>query len=110
MVATGHRRTDKVDRQLSHPLVSPILQGSLGGLPPLYVIAGDAEVLRDEAIYLAHRAAHPSEYSVREGVIRSGHRQEENAQKFTAPTKVSFCLIFVAKLTINIMLGSPPGV
>jgi hypothetical protein len=33
-----------------HPLVSPALS-YLGGLPPLLVIAGDKEVLRDEVIY-----------------------------------------------------------
>jgi acetyl esterase/lipase len=35
---------------LRHPLVSPIF-AYLGGLPPLFVIAGDREVLRDEIIY-----------------------------------------------------------
>jgi hypothetical protein len=35
---------------LKHPLVSPALS-YLGGLPPLYFIAGDKEVLRDEIIY-----------------------------------------------------------
>jgi acetyl esterase/lipase len=35
-----------------HPLISPVL-GYLGGLPPLLVIAGDSEVLRDECIYLS---------------------------------------------------------
>ncbi|TFK43713.1 lipase/esterase [Crucibulum laeve] len=74
--------------QLTHPLVSPILQGSLGNLPPLYIIAGDGEVLRDEIIYLAHRAAHPAEYPARVGVLRDGRRQKENAEKFTVPTKV----------------------
>ena len=39
------------NHMLVHPLVSPVL-GYLGGLPPLFVIAGDAEVLRDEVIYL----------------------------------------------------------
>ena len=34
-----------------HPLVSPVLS-YLGGLPPLLVIAGDKEVLRDEIIYM----------------------------------------------------------
>ncbi|KAG1755513.1 Alpha/Beta hydrolase protein [Suillus lakei] len=58
--------------QLSHPLVSP----------------GDGEVLRDEIIYLAHKAANPTEYPVREGVIRDGARQKENAHKFSTPTKV----------------------
>lgn len=36
---------------LDHPLVSPVMS-YLGGLPPLLVIAGDAEVLRDEVIYM----------------------------------------------------------
>lgn len=47
---------------ISHPLVSPILQASLGGLPPLLVLTGGGEVLRDEQIYLAHKAANPSKY------------------------------------------------
>ncbi len=36
--------------QITHPIVSPLLHGSLGGLPPLYILAGDSEVLRDEII------------------------------------------------------------
>ncbi|KAG2116013.1 alpha beta-hydrolase [Suillus discolor] len=75
-------------RQLSHPLVSPILQASLGNLCPLYILAGDGEVLRDEITYLTHKAANPAEYPVREGVIRDGLRQKENAHKFSTPTKV----------------------
>ena len=47
---------------ISHPLVSPVLQPSLGGLPPLLIITGGGEILRDEQIYLAHKAAHPSRY------------------------------------------------
>ena len=35
---------------LKHPLVSPVL-AYLGGLPPLFVVASDREVLRDEIIY-----------------------------------------------------------
>ena len=35
---------------LGHPLVSPALS-YLGGLPPLFFIASDKEVLRDEIIY-----------------------------------------------------------
>jgi acetyl esterase/lipase len=35
---------------LKHPLVSPVF-AYLGGLPPLFVIASDREVLRDEIIY-----------------------------------------------------------
>ncbi|KPI45982.1 AB hydrolase superfamily protein C4A8.06c [Cyphellophora attinorum] len=47
---------------LSHPLVSPILQPSLGGLPPLCILVGGGEMLRDEQIYLAHKAANPHRY------------------------------------------------
>ena len=35
---------------LSHPLISPC-RAHLGGLPPLFFIAGDHEVLRDEIVY-----------------------------------------------------------
>jgi acetyl esterase/lipase len=47
---------------ISHPLVSPILQPSLGGLPPLLILTGGGEMLRDEQIYLAHKAADPTRY------------------------------------------------
>ena len=47
---------------ISHPLVSPVLQPSLGGLPPLMILTGSGEVLRDEQIYLAHKAANPEKY------------------------------------------------
>ncbi|RFU35127.1 hypothetical protein B7463_g1195, partial [Scytalidium lignicola] len=48
---------------LSHPLVSPIFQPSLGGLPPLLILVGGGEMLRDEQIYVAHKAANPSKYA-----------------------------------------------
>ena len=51
---------------LSHPLVSPVLQPSLGGLPPLLIMTGGGEILRDEQIYLAHKAAHPETYPLGE--------------------------------------------
>ena len=47
---------------ISHPLVSPALQPSLGGLPPLLVLTGGGEILRDEQIYIAHKAANPQQY------------------------------------------------
>ncbi|KAJ3785120.1 hypothetical protein GGU11DRAFT_684254 [Lentinula aff. detonsa] len=50
---------------LGHPLVSPAL-GYLGGLPPLMVIVSDKEVLRDEGIYMAHKAAHPEQFPIRD--------------------------------------------
>jgi hypothetical protein len=47
---------------LTHPLVSPALQPTLGGLPPLLIQTGGGELLRDEQIYIAHKAANPAEY------------------------------------------------
>ncbi|KAI0260171.1 hypothetical protein BC834DRAFT_973673 [Gloeopeniophorella convolvens] len=62
------------NRLLRHPLVTPAL-AYLGGLPPLFFIAGDGEVLRDEIIYTqvlfwecAHRAAHPEQFPLDEDV------------------------------------------
>ncbi|KAJ7683981.1 hypothetical protein B0H17DRAFT_1169866 [Mycena rosella] len=74
--------------QLSHPLVSPVLQGSLGNLPPLYVLAGNDEVLRDEIVYIAHRAAYPEQYATRKGALRGAGRQQKNVHRYTRPTKV----------------------
>ncbi|CAL1711368.1 unnamed protein product [Somion occarium] len=48
---------------LAHPLISPVVS-YLGGLPPLFIIASDKEVLRDEIIYLYVRFQHC--YSVEE--------------------------------------------
>jgi acetyl esterase/lipase len=42
--------------------LSPVLQGSLGGLPPMMILVGGSEVLRDEQIYFAHKAANPKKY------------------------------------------------
>ncbi|KAJ5907367.1 Alpha/beta hydrolase fold-3 [Penicillium taxi] len=47
---------------MSHPLVSPVLQPSLGGLPPLQILSGGGEMLRDEQFYVAHKAANPTAY------------------------------------------------
>jgi hypothetical protein len=47
---------------LTHPLVSPVLQPTLGGLPPLLIQTGGAELLHDEQIYLAHKASQPLAY------------------------------------------------
>lgn len=47
---------------ISHPLVSPVLQPSLGGLPPLQILSGGGEALRDEQFYIAHKAANPTAY------------------------------------------------
>jgi len=36
---------------MTHPLISPVT-GYLGGLPPLFIMASDKEVLRDEVLYM----------------------------------------------------------
>jgi hypothetical protein len=47
---------------LTHPLVSPVLQPTLGGLPPLLIQTGGGELLHDEQVYLAHKVAQPLAY------------------------------------------------
>lgn len=74
--------------QLRHPLCSPALAGSLGGLPPLYIIAGDDEVLRDEILYVAHKAAHPTAYPTNPSILDE-FPQARAAERFNrTPTDV----------------------
>ncbi|KAK3941646.1 monoterpene epsilon-lactone hydrolase [Diplogelasinospora grovesii] len=54
---------------LAHPLVSPVMQPTLGGLCPLLIMVGGGEMLRDEQIYLAHKCAHPSKYRPAEALL-----------------------------------------
>ncbi|KAI5849727.1 Alpha/Beta hydrolase protein [Tricharina praecox] len=44
---------------LRDPLVSPVNQPTLAGLCPLLILVGGGEILRDEQVYIAHRAAFP---------------------------------------------------
>lgn len=75
--------------QLLHPLCSPVLAGSLGGLPPLFILAGDGEVLRDEVVYLAHKAAHPRKYPLNEALLNRFPRARETAMRYQdTPTYV----------------------
>lgn len=66
---------------ISHPLVSPVMQPSLGGLPPLLILTGGGELLRDEQIYLAHKAANPSKYPPGEAYL------QQNPEAFSTITK-----------------------
>ncbi len=68
---------------LSHPLVSPIMQPTLGGLPPLLIMVGGGEILRDEQIYLAHKCAHPSAYLPAESLMDDKGRAQLEAYKPT---------------------------
>ncbi|RPD68091.1 alpha/beta-hydrolase [Lentinus tigrinus ALCF2SS1-7] len=71
---------------LTHPLVSPVVS-YLGGLPPLLVIASDKEVLRDEIIYFAHKAAYPDKYPVKPEA-RELYPALDGIEKRYGPTKV----------------------
>ncbi|KDR75638.1 hypothetical protein GALMADRAFT_248228 [Galerina marginata CBS 339.88] len=71
---------------LAHPLVSPAMS-YLGGLPPLLFIAGDKEVLRDEIVYSAHKAAYPEKYPVSD-VARQLYPSLNGIEKRCKPTSV----------------------
>ena len=74
---------------MSHPLVSPVLQPSLGGLPPLLILTGGGEMLRDEQIYLAHKAANPTKYSPGDAFLNeSPHDHNRNQVNRWKPTDV----------------------
>ncbi|KAM0251503.1 hypothetical protein ACHAQJ_008124 [Trichoderma viride] len=60
---------------LSHPLVSPVMQPTLGGLPPLLITVGGGEILRDEQIYLAHKCANPAKYAPSDEVLTDHGRR-----------------------------------
>ncbi|KAI0103030.1 hypothetical protein GGR51DRAFT_260504 [Nemania sp. FL0031] len=70
---------------LSHPMVSPIMQPTLGGLPPLLIMTGGGEILRDEQIYLAHKCANPEKYPP--GDIHMDDAAREQISRFK-PTDV----------------------
>lgn len=74
---------------LSHPLVSPVLQPSLGGLPPLQVLSGGGEMLRDEHFYLAHKAANPTAYPPSDVYLDEFDPDREILNKYE-PTYVHF--------------------
>ncbi|KAJ7287106.1 alpha beta-hydrolase [Mycena rebaudengoi] len=71
---------------LAHPLISPVLS-YLGGLPPLFIIASDKEVLRDEIIHAAHKAANPEKYPLKDE-IRAMYPPLEGIEAKFGPTRV----------------------
>lgn len=74
---------------ISHPLVSPVLQSSLGGLPPLQILSGGGEMLRDEQFYIAHKAANPTAYPPGDVYLDEYDPEREILHKY-APTYVQF--------------------
>ncbi|KAJ7668682.1 hypothetical protein DFH06DRAFT_1084836 [Mycena polygramma] len=85
----------RVDRQIhlytqNSLIVHPLISGAvsyLGGLPPLLIIASDKEVLRDEIIYTAHKAANPDKYPIKDDIREMYPPLDGIEQKF-GPTKV----------------------
>ncbi|CAD6503601.1 BgTH12-03261 [Blumeria graminis f. sp. triticale] len=77
------------NEMLHHPLISPVFQPSLGGLPPLMILTGGGEVLRDEQIYIAHKAANPTKYPTGPDFFEDSeqYRLKELTNRW-APTKV----------------------
>ncbi|KAJ6177699.1 Alpha/beta hydrolase fold-3 [Penicillium mononematosum] len=74
---------------MSHPLVSPALQPSLGGLPPLQILSGGGETLRDEQFYIAHKAANPTAYPPSDVYLDENDPTRETLNKYE-PTYVQF--------------------
>ncbi|KAK5128356.1 hypothetical protein LTR85_003024 [Meristemomyces frigidus] len=72
---------------LSHPLVSPVMQPSLGGLPPMLIQVGGGELLRDEQIYIAHKAANPKAFPPSDAVLNEYDPRREQLEKYP-PTDV----------------------
>jgi hypothetical protein len=75
------------NNNLTHPLVSPV-NAYLGGLPPLYIMAGDKEVLRDEILFLAHKAVHPDRYPLRPDLRAMNPLMDGIKERFPNPTQV----------------------
>lgn len=73
---------------LNHPLISPVNAGSLGGLPPLYICCGGSELLRDEIIYIAHKAANPKSYPPPPQILDDYPSQKAQLEAHHPPTKV----------------------
>ncbi|KNG85381.1 lipase/esterase family protein [Aspergillus nomiae NRRL 13137] len=65
-----------------HPLVSPVLQPSLGGLPPLQILSGGGEKLRDEQFYVAHKAANPTAYPPNDAFLDEYDPERETLHKY----------------------------
>ena len=52
------------------------MQPTLGGLPPLLIMTGGGEYLRDEQIYLAHKCANPKKYTPAESLLHESAREQ----------------------------------
>jgi acetyl esterase/lipase len=75
------------NHMLAHPLVSPVQQASLGGLPPMLIQVGGAELLRDEQMYVAHKAANPTAYPPSQSIMNEYGIKSEDVSRYP-PTDV----------------------
>lgn len=55
---------------LKHPLLSPLFIKDWNKMPPILIQAGDAEVLRDETLFLAHKINHANSDTIPNPHIR----------------------------------------
>lgn len=74
---------------LDYPYISSVWQKTLSGLPPLLIIAGGGELLRDEITYLAHKAAFPERYPPPAHIANKYACYNRDVSQFS-PTKVHF--------------------
>lgn len=91
---------------MTHPLISSVT-GYLGGLPPLFIMASDKEVLRDEILYMcvgipvcgwlrhllifhdrAHKAANPDKYPINPAQVAVYPPLNGIAKRHPGPTTV----------------------
>lgn len=91
------------NNHLQIPLVSGILTPSLGGLCPIQVIVGGGEVLRDEQIYLAHKAANPPQYPPSDNILEINGYTPSDVKKYP-PTDVQL-LVFDNGPHVATLLG-----
>ncbi|KAF2670431.1 alpha/beta-hydrolase [Microthyrium microscopicum] len=73
--------------QLFNPLVSPALSPSLGGLCPLLIQVGSGELLSDEQVYFAHKAANPQAFPSNDEIMDRWDPDRESLNKW-GPTNV----------------------
>lgn len=73
--------------QLPHYLVSSAVSPSLGGLCPLLIQCGSSELLSDEQIYYAHKAANPAAYPPNDYVLDRFDPERKTLDKYP-PTEV----------------------
>ncbi|CDO75842.1 hypothetical protein BN946_scf184346.g3 [Trametes cinnabarina] len=93
---------------LDHPLVSPVVS-YLGGLPPLLVIASEKEVIRDEIIYFAHKAAYPDRYPIKP-IAKVLYPALNGIEQRYGPTKVHLQVYDDAAHTLPVLFAfTTPG-